>query len=215
MSIRTHQAVALRRATVRSVRWPPALVAVIFVAGLIAWKRDALDSPDSGLLLLRIAASLLALGAVFVLEDDAAVSVASSPTPLWWRRALRCGVAAAFVVPAWVGVLGYAHARRPTLPWERLSLELAVLITVGLAVAGVVSRRLDVLDSGMTAALTVLGFAMACAYLPPPFALFTSPASPSWEPSTMRWVGALIAAVAVLAVTTRDPARALRRSRAR
>lgn len=212
MSVRAHQAVALRRATVRSVRWPPALVAVLFVAGLVAWKRDALDAPGSGLLVLRIAAILLALGAVFVLEDDAAVSVASSPTPLWWRRALRCGVAAAILLPAWAGVLAYAHSLEPELPWARLSLELAVLVTVGLAVAGVVSRRLDVLDSGMTAALSVLGFALAGVYLPPRLVLFTTPGSASWDPSTLRWTGVLTLAAVVLAVATRDPARTVRRS---
>lgn len=212
MSIRADQALALRRATVRSVRWPPALVAVVFVAGLVAWKHEALSESGPVLVVLRIVAILLALGAVFVLEDDAAVSVASSPTPLWWRRALRCAVAAAIAVPAWAAVLTYAHSRAPELPWLRLSLELAVLVTVGLAVAGVVSRRLDVLDSGTTAALAVLGFALTAAYLPARLALFTAPGSPAWDPSTLRWAGMLLVAATVLAVSTLDPARAVCRS---
>lgn len=208
MSVRADQAVALRRATVRSVRWPPALVAVLLVAGLTAWQHEQLAAPSSALVVVRLAAVLLALGAAFVIEDDTAITVASSPTPLWWRRTLRCAVAAALVLPGWTGVLVYAHGRQPALPWLRLSLELAVLVIVGLAVAGVVSLRLDVLDSGTTAALAVLGFALTVACLPARVALFTTPGSTSWEPSTFRWTVALATALIVLTLTTRDPARA-------
>lgn len=208
MSVRAAQVVALRRATVRSVRWAPALAAVLVVTGLATGRDEAFDTLGSALLMVRIVAVLLALGAVFVLDDAAAVSVAASPTPLWWRRMLRYGVAAVFVLPAWAAVLAYAQSQQPQLPWLRLTLELTVHVTFGLAVAGAAARWLDAIDPGMTAALAVLGFTFIGAHLPPRFALFTVPDSPPWQPSTLRWAGVLMTAIAVLVATTRDPARA-------
>uniref|UniRef100_UPI00183F8087 hypothetical protein n=1 Tax=Sporichthya sp. TaxID=65475 RepID=UPI00183F8087 len=60
-----------------------------------------------------------------------------------------------------------------------------------------------------TAALAVLGFVLTAALLPARVALYTAPASASWEPSTLRWTAALATALIVLALTTRDPARAM------
>jgi len=211
MSIRADQVVALRRATVRSVRWPPALAAVLVVTGLATWQDEAFDAPGSALFMGRMVAVLLALGAVFVLDDAAAVSVAASPTPLWWRRMVRYGVAALFVVPAWAGFLAYALSRQRELPWLRMTLELTVLVTFGLAVAGAAARWWDANDPGMTAALTVLGLAFVVAYLPPRFAFFTAPGSPAWQPSAFRWIGLLLAGLAVLVASSRDPARTRRR----
>jgi len=215
MNVRADQVVALRRATIRSVRWPPALAAALVVTGLATWQDEAFDALGSALLMVRAIAVLLALGAVFVLDDAAAVSVAASPTPLWWRRMLRCGVAIVFVLPAWAAVLAYAHWQQPELPWLRLTLELAVLVTFGLAVGGAATRWLDASDTGMTAALAVLGFTFIGAHLPLRFALFAAPRSPPWQASTLRWAGVLIAAVAVIVATTRDPARARPTARSR
>jgi hypothetical protein len=210
MSIRTRQVVALRRATARSVRWPPALGALLVVTGLATWQDEAFDAFGSTLLMVRMVAVLLALGAVFVLDDAAAVSVAASPTPLWWRRMLRYGVAAVFVLPAWAAVLAYAHSHQPELPWLRLTLELTVFVTLGLAVAGAAARWFDATDPGTTAALGVLGFTFITANLPPPFAFFATPESAAWDPSTLRWSVALVVALAVLTAVSSDPARGRR-----
>jgi fluoroquinolone transport system permease protein len=212
MSTRTAQVVQLRRATVRSVRWPPALVAVLVVAALVTWRNGGLDAVGSALPIVRGVAVLLAVGAVFVLDDAAAVSVASVPAPLWWRRMLRYGVAAVFVLPAWVVVLVYAHSRQPDLPGLRLTLELAVLMTFGLAFAGAAARWFDATDPGMTAAIGVLGFTFIAANLPMRFALFASLGSRAWGPSTLRWAGMFLAVLAVLVASSRDPARARRRA---
>lgn len=208
MTIRAVQAMALRRATVRSVRWPPALAAVLLVAGLAIWQDEAFGSHGSALLMARTVAVVLALGAVFVLDDAAAVSVAPSPSPLWWRRMLRYGVAVLFVVPAWAGLLGYALSRQPELPWPRMTLELTALVIFGLAVAAASVRWFDATDPGMTASLGVLGLVFVIAHLPPRLALFAAPSSAAWQPSSLRWAALLLVALAVLTVASRDPAKA-------
>lgn len=176
--------------------------------GLVTWKRSAFDNPGSALGMVRLVAVVLAAGAVFVLDDAAAATVAASPTPLWWRRMLRYVVAAVFVLPAWVAVLAYAHTHQPELPWPRVTLELTVLATFGFAVGGTAIRWLDAGDPGTAAALSVLGFTFIGAELPQRLALFDVPDLQPWPPSTLRWVTVLVAAVVVLVVTTRDPARA-------
>ncbi len=208
MSTRAAQLVALRHATVHSVRWPPALAAALIVGALASWRRESLDDLGSAMTVLRMVAVVLAVGAVFVLDDDAAVSVASAPTPLWWRRLLRYGVAAVFVLPVWIAVAAYTRAQQPELPWLRHSLELAALVAVGLAVASAVDRWSGATEPGMAAALSVLGCTLVAAYLPPRVALFVQPESAHWQASTLRWVALLIMGLAVLVATTRDPAAA-------
>lgn len=206
MNIRRAQLVALRRATLHSVRWPPALAAALIVTALSIWRRAVFDDLGSALLALRTTAVLLALGAAFVLDDDAAVSIAAAPTPLWWRRMLRYAVAAIFVVPVWTGVVAYATFQQPGLPWLRLSLELTVLVALGLTCGSVAARGWDMTDPGMAAALCVLGGAFVAAHLPPWVGLFLQPDSAHWQASTLRWLALLIVCLAVLVATTRDPA---------
>ncbi len=174
MSLRADQAVVLRRATIRSVRWSPALAAVLVVTAA-AWQDERFDALGSALLMTRLSAILLVLGAVFVLDDAAAVTVAASPTPLWWRQMLRYGVAAVFVLPAWAVMLAYAYSQQPGLPWLRLTLELTVLVTFGFAIGDAALRWLDVNEPGMTAALAVLGFTFIGLHLPMRIALLPRP----------------------------------------
>jgi hypothetical protein len=204
--IRARQAAALRGATVRSVWWPPALVAALLAACLVLWRDDALAAPGTALRLLRTIAVLLAVGAAFVLDDDAGVTVASSPTPLWWRRALRYVTAVAVVLPAWAGVLAYAGARRPELPVARLTLELAALVILGFAFAAATIRWWGVPDPGLGAALAIGGVTLAAALAPASLQVFTTPGSASWQPSTIRWAVLLLVAITVLVAATRDPA---------
>ena len=206
MNLRWAQAVALRGATAHSVRWQPLVGSCLVVGALMAWQDAALDRPGRAQAVLRCAAILLAAGVVGVTDDAAAVSVAASPTPLWWRRLLRYAVAAAFALPTWVAVVGRGVERRPGLAWPRLTLELAALVVLGLAAAAVAARRSDAADPGLAGAVSVLGFAMLVVYLPPRLALFTSPDAAGWQPSTLRWTVTLLAASAVLLAATRDPA---------
>ena len=206
--IRADQVVALRGVTVRSVRWPPVLSAVLIVAAVLSWRDDWVDSLGSTVTGVRMTAVLLAVGTAFVLDDAASITVAASPTPLWWRRQLRYAVAGVFVLPAWTVVLVYASARQPGLPWPRLTLELLALLLFGLAAGAAAMRWRDLTDPGMTAALAILGFTLLGAQLPQRVALFAAPGSASWEPSTWRWAGILLVAGAVLVAASRDPARA-------
>lgn len=207
MSIRLAQALAIRRATVRSVRWPPALAAVLLVAALMTWRHASFDDLGSALVGLRGIALILAVGAMFVLDDAAERSVAAAPTPLWWRRLLRLSVPALFVLPVWAATLSYAHAQRSDLPWLRLTLEMFALLALGLAVGSAAVRWWAAIEPGMTAALTLLGFTFIASHLPPRFALFTGPDTASWNWSTLRWWSLLAAGVAMLGLTMRDPAR--------
>src|SRR5439155_27342006 len=70
----------------RSVRWQP-IVAGAALAGAVGRFASHADA--------TMLALLAALGASFVLDDPAAVTLASSPSTLWWRRR----VCLAFVLP--------------------------------------------------------------------------------------------------------------------
>jgi hypothetical protein len=51
---------------------------------------------------------LIALGTTSVLDDPASSLVASSPSPLWWRRAVRLGLAAPLTSGLWWAVTSVA-----------------------------------------------------------------------------------------------------------
>jgi hypothetical protein len=200
-----HQVVALVRPLGSAIRWQPGLAAWGLVALLLVLEDGALDDPGSALLLLRAVAVIAVLGAAFVLDDEAALTLEASPSTLAWRRFLRVAAAVALVTPPWVGAVWRLDAHATRLPVEGLTLELIALLVLALAVAAAVTRWSASTDPGVATTPAVFVVVLGAFQLPPKFALYGVP-GPGWESAHVRWWALLATATLLLLWCGRDPA---------
>lgn len=194
---------AVTRATARAVRWPVPLGAWLVVAGVLIVADDQLGQPGSALMVLRGVAAIAVLGAVFLLDDDAGVSVAASPTSLAWRRVPRVGFALAVVAVPWTAAVWRLHDHGTVLPLLELSLEPAALLALALGAAA--TAQLRVPDPAVVVAPVLAVAVLAASQLPEPLALLVGP-GPAWDEAHGRWISVLVIASAVLCGSSRDPA---------
>jgi len=120
----------LRAASVR----PSSVGALAAVAALIGTA--AADKPDPTLAL--VAALLLSTSPVgFALDDEAAETVAASPTTLRWRRSLAAGLGCIGPVAAWSALVPMVTVVWPEqrVAVGELAVELLALVLVTLAMA--------------------------------------------------------------------------------
>lgn len=192
------QAALLARPTARSIPWAP-------LAGGGALAVALVVLTDQGLTELRFAAIGLCVGAAFVLEDAAAATVASAPTPLLARSALRIGLALLPLVAFWL-VLSWLAG---DVAASALSLELAAMLSVTLAVAAIAARVRGDGRGGVAAGPALLTLlAAAFLLLPSRWGLFPAgPEDPLWTPAHRRWALILLAGVLGLLWASRDPGR--------
>jgi hypothetical protein len=165
---------------------------------------------------LRMAALLLCLGAVFLLDDPAAVTVASVPSPLRYRRSLRVLLVAPIVAAAWIGQLTYVFVHTTNLlhgdtdgllPVWGLTLEMVAMMLTGLAIAALSTRWVPEGLGGVAAGPTLLVLLGAAIFLPDRLALFLGSADdPQWAASHVRWAVIAVLASLALAYFSRDPA---------
>ena len=204
------------RPLVRSLRWRP-LVGAAVAAAVVVWLLSPDDGDPAGLLgALRLGGFLLAAGAAFFLDDDAAETLACSPTSLRARRTLRLAVLGAVFAVLWALLVGMAwalaHAGAGGVPIAALTLEVAGMLALSLAVAAVGARWAPD-GRGGVAGGPALTLAMLAAYLgqmrwPRYVTLFPlAPGDPTWTTAHVRWAVLLAAAVTVVAITCADPAR--------
>lgn len=161
--------------------------------------------------LLRAAAVCGALGAGFLLDDPAARSIATVPTPRPIRYAARAGVILPALAVWWAAVLavtvaGAEHGIGATLPLGRITLEAAALGAVALAVA-VIRLRGPRDSGGIVASPVLLVLVMAASLLPQRMALFVPPDDTQWAAAHDRWAMLLAVAVVGSVWATREPAR--------
>jgi hypothetical protein len=202
---RLQQMSVLLRPLRTAVRWQPLLGATVLVVVLLAVKADDLHQDGTALMVLRGVAALLALGAAFLIDDAAAVTLAASPTSLAWRRLHRLLVAALVTVPWTLAVL-VVRSRGAETPVAGLTLELVTLVALALAAAGGITRWTGICEPGVLAAPLVCGLILASFQVPERWALLAWPGT-EWEAAHQRWGVLLGAAVLVLAWCTCDPAR--------
>ncbi|TDC84195.1 ABC transporter [Micromonospora sp. KC606] len=161
--------------------------------------------------LLRVAAVCGALGVGFLLDDPAARSIATVPTPRPVRYAARAGVILPAAAVWWalvlaVTVAGAEDGIGATLPLGGVTVEAAALGGVALAVAAVRLRgRPD--SGGLLAFPVLLGLVMAARLLPDRMALFVPPDDTEWARTHERWAVLLVVAVAVSTWASQEPAR--------
>ena len=188
----------LVRPTAHSLAWTP-----LASGGALALALLALT--DQGLTELRLAGIGICVGAAFILDDAAAVTVAYSPTTLLARRSLRIALALA-PLAALSALLSWFAGSAASLG---VSLELAAMLAVTLAAAAIAARIRGDGRGGVAAGPALLTLlAAAFLLLPPRWGLFPAvPRDPSWTAAHQRWALILLAGVLCLLRASRSPAR--------
>jgi hypothetical protein len=199
-SVRARQVPAVARGLPKVANGGPVVATAIAALVLVA-----LTGQGAGVLIrLRWGAALVAAAGAFVLEDGAAVTVASSPTPLVVRRLHRVVALVAIVAVWWTAALMVAHRRADGIADGALTRELAVLLVLGLLGATAAAWRRPDTPGGLVGATLALGW-YGASWLPrighvplPPPALDPAAAS--------RLSAVLVAGAAALLLLSRDPA---------
>jgi hypothetical protein len=199
LSMRVRQVGLLAPATLRAGQWLPVLP-----AGALALLAIQLagGTPQAGLLALRSAAVALALGAAFILDDPAAELLGGSPTPLWVRRIPRIGVVLPLLGLLWAAVLG--RSRFAAIPVGDLTLELAGMLTVTLALAACAGRYTG---DGMGGRAGGPGLLVLVPLAWQARMWAGMPGDPLWTLAHRRWLAAQAASAALLLWASLDPGR--------
>ncbi|WIM99004.1 hypothetical protein ACTOB_002632 [Actinoplanes oblitus] len=163
-------------------------------------------SPADLVGLLRAAAVCGALGVAFLLDDPAAATIATVPTPRPVRYAARAGVALPPLAAWWaltlaVTVAGAEHGTAAGLPLGGVTVEAAALGAAAFAVAAVRPR------GGVVAAPAVLALVAAASQFPPALAFYVPPGDDRWAAAHGRWGVLLALAVAGAVSAVMEPAR--------
>lgn len=190
--------------TSRVIKWQPVAAAGVSAVALVAIGNTA-QVP----LRLSIAGACLAASAAYMIDDPGAVTVASSPTALFARRAVRTVAAVAGAGVGWVTALLASSLRVDTIAVWPATLQVATLLVVGLAVSAIAAG----IGGGTNGAIAGVVAALMCfgsTFLPGPSWL-PFPPDPTAPGATERLLLILGAAAAVLEFASRDPAAAIRR----
>ena len=210
MRSRRRVALAAGIPVTRAVSWGPLAGGCVTALALVVWLRTR-DAGTAGLIGgLRIGAVLLAAGAAFALDDAAATTLASSPTPLSARRSLRLALTVGACLAAWTALLGIAGV--PTHAAAGLSVEAAGMLAVALAAASVAGPWIGNGLGGLAGGPTLVSFLLAAMIVQqhwPRWALLAFPGTPAWEAAHARWLVLAGAGSALVALAALDPARRL------
>jgi hypothetical protein len=196
--------------TARAIGWGPPLAAFTVSLGLLALAvRPGLALPAGQLMLwLRIAMIVAALGWAFLLDDPSEPTTEGVAGSLLLRRALRMALLLPATAAWWVAVVWRVRAVHPgmPLPVAALTLEAAALLAVTVALAAAGSRLAPERRGGVVAAPALLALASAAGLLPARVALYVQPEGGAWDAAHRRWALLLGLALAVFAISSRDPA---------
>ena len=184
----------------RVTRWQPLLVGGALAAVL---SRAGRADPELRALVVAV---VLALGAAFVFDDAAAVTLASSPSTLRRRRAHRLALVLPTAAAVWALVLR-------SLSWTThgvarpgpATLAFATMLAVTFAIAAMSCGPHADLPGGAVTAPTLLALVLTSAALPRRFAVFPVAGH------ERRWWLVLAASAAVVWVRSADVRRPLLR----
>jgi hypothetical protein len=151
---------------------------------------------------LPLAGAVLCATAAFLLEDDAARTIASLPTPLVVRRGIRVALAVPVAWALWTGLAWYANdlAGATALEFAGMLAFTMALATIGAAILG--EER-----GGLFASPTLLVLLGASAALPPRWQPFPIRPVGTWFDIYGRWGVVLVVSVVVFLIVSTDPAR--------
>jgi hypothetical protein len=192
----------------RATSWGPLVGGSVTALGLVIWLRVR-DAGTAGLIGgLRLGAVLLAAGAAFALDDPAATTLASSPTPLSARRLLRLALAVGACVAAWTAMLRIAGGPA-RLAGAGLSVEAAGMLALALAAASVAAHWVPNGLGGLAGGPTLVSFLLAAMVVQqywPQWGLLAFPGTPAWEAAQVRWLVVAGAGGTLVALAGLDPA---------
>lgn len=205
---------ALPRPTLHAIGWLP-LAAGCTTGLAVVVVPEALTAKLTGgglTYLLRIAALCAAVGAAFLLDDDASRSTPAVPTSRLARNMVRVVIATPAIAAWWVATLVLARTvgHRATvahLPAAALTLEAATLFAASLAIATIAQRHTPDGNTGVAAAPAMLVIGAAVWFLPHRVALVVLPDDPQWTPAHQRWAAVLGLAVGLFLLAGRDRVR--------
>lgn len=206
MGTRAKQLKMLTPALLRAVHWQPVPVAAAGSALLLWWRWDATADPTYAVWTLRSVALLLAVAVAFARDDRTRATLAAVPTPLSWRATVQLGCVAGPASLVWCAALASVDRHVDgSVPVAAMTLEAVTLAAVVLAFSGGLVRWRDVGDPGIVVAPAMLGLGLLLLQLPRSIALAVTP-GPGWNSAHVRWSVLLGVAVAILALSLRDPA---------
>jgi hypothetical protein len=200
MNATGRQLVTLLGPTLRAIRWEVSATAGALTVLLLTWKHEQLQSPGSGLALVRAAALLLILGALPLLDDPAARQVAALPVPLAVRCAIRL---AGFAVLVFAPVA--ALAASSNLPIGALMVETTAIVALACSASIVLTRATDHSEPSSIVSVALLPLPAVLGMLPAAVALVV-PQGPQWTGAHQRWSILAAVGLAALAFALRDPA---------
>lgn len=187
----------------RTIAWTPVLASALIALTVFLVSRHMFAPATVELVaLLRYGALILALGFGFVLDDEAAPTIGAVPTTLATRRTLRIVLTLPIVIATWTIMLATTDTSR--LSRWAVSLELAGLLAVALALAAWSTRDPVSQRGGLVAAPTVLALFVAARELPEWWALLPPPFTEQWPSAHQRWAGILVVAIVIGARASRD-----------
>lgn len=200
MPVRPRHALRLVRPLARAVNWAP-IAPAGGLALLLVWLRaqDAYSGLEELIVALRAAAILLAVAAAFSLDDAAAGTTASTPSPLLLRRTVRVALIALPTAGLWTGALWLA-ARKPLpgpspLPVALLTLELATVVMISLGLAAAAVRWGHGSSGGLAASSAVLGLTVMTWLIPEGVRPWVYPGHANWTAAHRWWAVALVASL--------------------
>jgi hypothetical protein len=201
---------ALLVPTARAVGWGAPLAGFSLSLGLLALAvRPGLDLPAGRQMLwLRLATTAGALGCAFLLDDPSEPTTKGVAGSLLLRRSLRVALLLPATAAWWVAVVWRVRAVHPELPLPvaALTLEVAALLAVTVALAAAGSHLAPERRGGVVAAPALLALTSAAFLLPAQVTLYAQPGSAAWDGAHRRWSLLLGLALAAFAAASRDPA---------
>jgi hypothetical protein len=188
---RPRQVILLLRPTAHAIGWSPPVWAAI-LAILYVLKEAPNAFIDYRILVLRVGALLLCMGAAFVLDDPTEESIGHVPTPLVLRRSMRIVLILPLIAGAW-RVLVYFAGEVPRraggpMPVGDLTLEAATLLLIAFSASCLGARLTSDRLGGVAAAPIVLALVAVSMLLPYDYKLIVgSPSDPHWVAAHDMW----------------------------
>lgn len=185
----------------RSIPWQPSVAAWVAGALIVAARHDQTFAPT-----LELVSVLLATGAGFVLDDPAAEILAASPESLLRRRSARVLLSVTPAVLVWLALVGVEGPENANEAWAIVAM-FAGLLGLGLAIAGVASRRSASARGGIVAGPGLFVLLIASSIVPPrwrPLPMGDVPGG--WAAIYLRWGSAALVGAIAFVWSSRDRA---------
>ena len=199
----------LLRASLRAL--PRRAVALHLTAALalvvVTW--NGLDDDGVAVMALRGVAVLLAAALALAVDEATAPLLDATPTPMAQRAAARLFLCAAVVLPMWGLALAVATLRGTDVPLAALTVELAALAALAVAVPMALRRWWRWSEPAVVSGPLLLGALLAAGHLPQALVLLPASAlDPTWNAAHLRWALVLAAALILLRLGLADPSTA-------